>query len=70
MYLFSHTSTTTFAYALSTDRKIVLIDIDTNLVDKKLRKELGKRVDYVPATIDSGSTLIRFDEKKLKDFLL
>jgi len=70
VFIFTHTSTTTFAYALSTDRKIVLIDIDTNLVDKKLRKELGKRVDYVPATIDSGSTLIRFDEKKLKDFLL
>ena len=69
-FIFTHTSTTTFSFALATDRKVILIDVDTNLVDKELREKLSKRVDCVPATIDSNDTMIQFDEKKLKEYLL
>jgi hypothetical protein len=69
-FIFTHTSTTTFSFALSTDRKVVLIDLDNNLVDKELRKELRKRVGYIPATIDNGDILIKFDKQKLKECLL
>jgi hypothetical protein len=69
-YIFTYTSTTTFSYALSTDRKVLLIDLDNNVVDKRLRKELKNRVDYVPATINSGDTLIQFDEHELIKCLL
>ena len=69
-FIFTYTSTTTFPFALTTDRKVVLIDVDANLVDKELREELGKRVDYVPATIKSDGNLIQFDEASLKRCLL
>jgi hypothetical protein len=69
-FVFTYTSTTTFPFALSTDRKVVLIDLDNNLVDNELRKKLGRRVDYVPATINSGDTLVQFDERKLIKSLL
>ena len=69
-FIFTYTSTTTFAFALETNRRVVLIDVDTNIVDKGLRQELGKRVDYVPATITDSNNLIKFDKRKLKECLL
>ena len=66
-FIFTYTSTTTFDLALKTDKKIILIDVKTNLVDECLRLNLHKRVDYVPATINSNDFLINFDKNILKN---
>ena len=68
-FIFTYTSTTTFAYALETDRKIILVDVDTNKTDKELRKKLGEIVDYVPATIANDSIRVKFDKEKLSEVL-
>jgi len=69
-FIFTHTSTTTFAFALETDRKVILIDVKTNPVDEELRVELGKSLSYIPARIDANDTMIKFDSKILKEQLL
>jgi hypothetical protein len=68
-FIFTYTSTTTFSFSLTTNKKVILIDVDTNPVDSQLRDDLSKRVCCVPARIDKDD-IIKFDKNKLKDFLV
>jgi len=64
-FLFTHSSSTTFGYALLTNKPIFLIDINSSNVELDSYNLLRKRVDMIPS-YTVKSTRIFFD----KDIML
>ncbi len=67
-FLFTHSSSTTFGYALLTNKPIFLIDINSNFVDHNSHDLLKKRVNMVPS-FAAKSTRIIFDKESILNVL-
>jgi len=68
-FLFTHSSSTTFGYALTTNKPVLLLDINLINEDTDSYELLKKRVDMVPSYVDK-STRIFYDEDILLKKLL
>jgi hypothetical protein len=63
-FLFTHSSSTTFGYALLMNKPILLIDIDSSVVDIDSYNLLKKRVEMIPSHV-AETTRIFFDEDNM-----
>ena len=63
-FLFTHSSSTTFGYALLMNKPIFLIDIDSSVVDIDSYNLLKKRVEMIPSHVGE-STRIFFDKNNM-----
>jgi hypothetical protein len=66
--LFTYPSTTTFGYALNSNKNLVLINMENNSWDASAFTHLGSRVNMVPAGLDKQNRVV-FNEEKLLEAL-
>ena len=64
--LFTYPSTTTFGYALNSNKNLILINMENNIWNASAFKHIVSRVNIVPAGLDKQNRVVFNEDKLLK----